>query len=312
MAALEAGFRLAGDAPDVVATYLVGLVEAQKYDRALAESARYVDKAHVGPLAQAVRARALGGLRRPAEAETALVALLKAKLARVQLVQVSMQLSGTYDKQAAAKVQAWARDSQLPQGQMFSLLGMLYTDAQDHAAAATSLDRARGLAENQADKDFLGQLLGMAYYNARDYDKAERIYLEVLKSRPDELQVLNNLAYLYANDRKDARSALPHARRALELAIGNANVVDTYGWVLVQLNRHAEAVETLRRAVAVSPRTPVFRYHLAYAHEMNGQLAQAVEQYEQGEKLSVRQEDDAILKSCRECAERVRKKLRPE
>ena len=63
--------------------------------------------------------------------------------------------------------------------------------------------------------------------------------------------VLNNLAYLYAGPLKSPQKALAYAQRAQEQDPGNPSVVDTYGWVLVQMGKCSEGIEVLRRAAGL-------------------------------------------------------------
>jgi putative PEP-CTERM system TPR-repeat lipoprotein len=86
-------------------------------------------------------------------------------------------------------------------------------------------------------------------------------YEAVLKEAPNDVIALNNLAYLaQATDRK---KALSYAERAYQLAPNAAEVVDTYGWILVQQDKVSQGLELLRKAAASG--NPDIRYHLAAA-----------------------------------------------
>ena len=62
---------------------------------------------------------------------------------------------------------------------------------------------------------------------------------------------LNNLAWLYF-ETKDAR-AIDTAKRAVALAPNAAEVLDTYGWILVQTGNKAEGIRWLEKAKTLAP-----------------------------------------------------------
>ncbi len=72
---------------------------------------------------------------------------------------------------------------------------------------------------------------------------------------------LNNLAWAY-QQQKDPR-ALATAEKAFQLAGGSPNVLDTYGWMLVEQGQAARGVELLKKAASIAPPSPELRMHLA-------------------------------------------------
>ena len=105
------------------------------------------------------------------------------------------------------------------------------------------------------------QILGQAYERDGQLDKAIQEYEIVVEAEPDNVAVLNNLAWNYA-EKGDSR-ARPTAQRAYELSPKDASVVDTLGWVLIKEGDFAEGVELLQEAVSLSGGRPELRYHLA-------------------------------------------------
>ncbi|HMM77413.1 MAG TPA: PEP-CTERM system TPR-repeat protein PrsT [Gammaproteobacteria bacterium] len=100
----------------------------------------------------------------------------------------------------------------------------------------------------------------------------------VLAQAPDSPVVRNNLAWLY---RKigDAR-ALDMARKAFELAPRRAEVVDTYGWILLEEGRHEQALKILGQAVDLAPNNRDIRFHRARALERMGREEEALRELE--------------------------------
>ncbi len=94
--------------------------------------------------------------------------------------------------------------------------------------------------------------------------------------------VLNNLAWLY--QQKGNKRAVELGRKAYEASPGNADVADTYGWILIEQERLAEGVKLLKESVQLRPGNPTALYHLAYAlnaqdqpEEARAPLAQALQ-----------------------------------
>jgi len=86
--------------------------------------------------------------------------------------------------------------------------------------------------------------------------------------------VLNNLAWLYYETGDPRAEDL--AKRAHESAPENAEIADTYGWILVEKNRAEEGLKVLEIAIKGSPEHPEIRYHYAVALARVGRTQQAV------------------------------------
>jgi Flp pilus assembly protein TadD len=94
-------------------------------------------------------------------------------------------------------------------------------------------------------------------------------YIAVIEIDGNNVVALNNGAwYAHALSRPEA---LTYARRAVELAPDNSEVLDTLGWILVQQNRASEALESLAKATQLAPQDFEIRYHLGVAHAQLGQ-----------------------------------------
>jgi putative PEP-CTERM system TPR-repeat lipoprotein len=95
------------------------------------------------------------------------------------------------------------------------------------------------------------------------HEQAIAQYEQALKAGPPGVMALNNLAWLYQQV-KDPR-AQATARKAFDLAPDNAAVADTYGWILVETGRAAEALPILERAANAPGAGPEVRLHHAAA-----------------------------------------------
>jgi arylsulfatase A-like enzyme/Flp pilus assembly protein TadD len=91
-----------------------------------------------------------------------------------------------------------------------------------------------------------------------------------LPTLPDDVDTLNNLAWILADHSIDAEAALQYARHARDLAPDDPVVLDTFGWAAIRAGRAAEAVEPLRQALAATDDAEV-RAHLGIALAMTGE-----------------------------------------
>lgn len=108
--------------------------------------------------------------------------------------------------------------------------------------------------------------------------------------------VLNNLAWLYMEQGDKRAQAL--ALQAYQAAPKNADVADTYGWILLQSGEVDKAVEVLSQSVADKPGNPTSLYHLAAAQQQAGALTKAREllgQALQHEQFPEKAEAQALL-----------------
>lgn len=111
-------------------------------------------------------------------------------------------------------------------------------------------------------------LLASIYQNDGDRDNAIQTYERVRLTEPDNVIVLNNLAWMYL-ELKDKRS-IEYAQKAYELAGKRPEIADTYGWVLLNMGDAAKGLDVLQSASVNAPHIPSIRYHLAVGLYSNG------------------------------------------
>jgi len=106
------------------------------------------------------------------------------------------------------------------------------------------------------------------------YANAIGQYELLLVKQPENVQVLNNLAWAYQQV-KDPR-ALQTAEHAYKVMPERAEVADTLGWMLVEQGNTKRGIEVLQKAVAAAPDALMIRYHLAQGLAKSGDRAQAI------------------------------------
>jgi len=115
-------------------------------------------------------------------------------------------------------------------------------------------------------------------------DEAKLLYEEVLKSDPNNLIALNNLAYIKAEQGVDLDNALTLAQRARKTDPKDPNVADTLGWIYIKKNLSDDAIRIYREVVRTAPENAAYHYHLAMAL------------YQKGDKQGAKQALDEALK----------------
>jgi predicted Zn-dependent protease len=104
-------------------------------------------------------------------------------------------------------------------------------------------------------------VLAQAAQERGQLDKAASQYEQITAQQPQNVAVLNNLAWVYYL-KKDAR-ALATAKRAYEGGSANPLVADTYGWLLAESGDLKAALPILRDAARKASGRAAVRYHLA-------------------------------------------------
>lgn len=104
---------------------------------------------------------------------------------------------------------------------------------------------------------------------------AQQEYEAVLAVQPENLIVLNNLAWLLRDS--DPKRALKLAETALELGGERPEILDTAGWLLANSGQHERGLRLLQQAVLLAPHLPSIRYHQALAYEHAQRYSEALE-----------------------------------
>ncbi len=129
-----------------------------------------------------------------------------------------------------------------------------------YAQAAACLEKSRELCEAalrlKADDLPLRLRHAQIVYVQGDKSGARELYRAILAEHPDELEALNNLAWLtyeQASGRSDYEEALGLARRGIELDPQQAHLRDTRAEILLKLGRLDEARRDFERCAELWP-----------------------------------------------------------
>ena len=112
---------------------------------------------------------------------------------------------------------------------------------------------------------------------------AEQRMLRVLAAYPNNVQALNNLAWLRANT--GGKGAVDYAQRAVDLVPDNPGLMDTLALALASEGQTALALEVQKRAVELSPKDSLLRLTLVKVALQAGDKALAKQELAQLQKL---------------------------
>jgi putative PEP-CTERM system TPR-repeat lipoprotein len=153
--------------------------------------------------------------------------------------------------------------------------------------------------ERSPDDAHVRRVLAAYYEVSGDQQLAIVQYERLLAADQTDPITLNNLAWsLHA--RKDPR-AVQLAERAYAAAPHLAEIGDTYGWILVQMDKVAEGLAVLDKALAMAPANPEIQYHVAVAHSKSGKSERARELLRQAlqskSKFASRADAESLLQT---------------
>lgn len=122
--------------------------------------------------------------------------------------------------------------------------------------------------------------LALLYNRSGRDEEARKTYEEVIKLQPDNVEALNNLAYIKADNGVDLDQALAYAQRAQQKRPNDPNVIDTLALIYIHKNLTDDSLRMLRDLVSKTPANPTFHLHLALALYQKGDRPQAKKELE--------------------------------
>jgi tetratricopeptide (TPR) repeat protein len=118
--------------------------------------------------------------------------------------------------------------------------------------------------------------LGMLYQQAKRWTEAYAAYLEAIKLNGELPIAYNNLAWMAAERRERLPEALQWAQKAVDLAPGNPEFVDTLAWVKRAQGNQKGAIALLESITVSQQASPFALYHLGIAKAEAGQTKEAI------------------------------------
>jgi Flp pilus assembly protein TadD len=115
-----------------------------------------------------------------------------------------------------------------------------------------ALETARQAQQQWPKNIELRFLLGSILDEMGDKKGAFTIMEGILKASPDNFQALNYVGYTLAEENRDLERALRLLTKANELSPNQSYIIDSLAWALFKMGRYNEALDHIRRAVALT------------------------------------------------------------
>ena len=121
------------------------------------------------------------------------------------------------------------------------------------------------LKENSTSEADIVFRLSRIYYQADNFDKAEKYYRNALSLEPENPGMINNLAYFLIDKDRNIIEGQALVDKALNLDHDNYNYLDTKGWGLYKQGKYKESLEIIQKSWDIRRDKSVYD-HEAYLH----------------------------------------------
>src|SRR5204863_460122 len=139
-------------------------------------------------------------------------------------------------------------------------LAQLYVERKRYAEARTVFQRLWDGDRSAREFEFGVAVISM---QMKDWDKAESLFNDlrranygdngVVELKPEDAQSLNALGYTLVDRTPRTAEGLALIERAHKLSPDDPFILDSMGWAMFKLGRHADAERYLRRAMEERP-----------------------------------------------------------
>lgn len=129
--------------------------------------------------------------------------------------------------------------------------------------------------------------IGDLYHEEANATKAYEYYDLALEANPNNVDVLNNYAYFLAESEEQLDKAERLAARGMTITPSNANLLDTYAWILHKRGKHSLARLHQSRAIdaAGADVSGVMYHHLGDIHAALGEKAESLQAWRKALEL---------------------------
>lgn len=133
----------------------------------------------------------------------------------------------------------------------YFFMGYSYLQKKEPEKACIPLNKAVDLEpENPNLYAQVYSCLGEAYNATKNYAYSDSCFEQALAILPDDATTLNNFAYYLSLRKQKLEQAERMSKRSLELMPGSKSFLDTYGWILFQQGKYADAKSYIEQAIA--------------------------------------------------------------
>lgn len=170
-------------------------------------------------------------------------------------------------------------------------LSQVYLQDKRYADAEKVLRKAEDKTTDKQNAERLKIQLASVYEKQKDFDRAEAIFKEILKTNPQNAVALNYIGYMLADRGVRLDEAVRYVKEALTIDPQNGAYLDSLGWAFFKLNDLANAEKYLLAANELVKNDPTIVEHLGDLYFKNGNLMKAEEFWKRSVGIGTEQED---------------------
>ena len=188
------------------------------------------------------------------------------------------------------------------------LQGKRFSDAEKVLRRAQTLESLR-----EGDTERIKFQLASLYERQKDFDRAESLFKEILKTNPDNASALNYMGYMLADRGVRLQEAVEYVEKALALEPNNGAYLDSLGWAFFKLNDLKQAETYLLKAVSIVKNDPTIHDHLGDLYFKSGDYRKAEEYWNRSLTSGTEAEEiQKVREKMEKLKETSRKQKRPE
>ena len=146
--------------------------------------------------------------------------------------------------------------------QIYLNLSEIYRQDKRYSDAEKVFLSAEERFKNPEDAEQLKFQRAAIYEQQQSYDRAEKLFREILDASPDHASALNYLGYMFADQGVRLDEAIRYIREALEIEPENGAYLDSLGWAYFKLDDMENAEKYLLEAVGIVPNDSTIHDHL--------------------------------------------------
>jgi len=147
------------------------------------------------------------------------------------------------------------------------------------------IQESNRLVKKNPHNDMLWNILGLAYQQLKEYQKAEISFLRGLQENPKNISVINNIGnnYKYLNNFYKAEE---YYKRALAYDPNYLNCLVNYGNLKFTFNKFEEALKLLNKSLAMNKKLVSAHYNISLVYQSIGNFEKSLFHLKQVDSIS--------------------------
>ncbi len=170
-------------------------------------------------------------------------------------------------------------------------LSQVYLQDKRYADAERILRKAEDKNLGDENNERLKLQLAAVYERQKDFDRAESLFKEILKTNPNNAVALNYIGYMLADRGVRLEEALKYVKDALVIDPNNGAYLDSLGWAFFKLNDMENAEKYLLQADELVKDDPTIDEHLGDLYFKTGNLQKAQDFWKRSIQIGTEQDD---------------------